>query len=118
MRDLESELAKKRKGNIERVSMKQQIALTFIPFGNLMAAYSVKKLQRFLLYAFLGSFFFLAAFITSNKLSVNPLVFFIVAWLVSSLIMVQFIIKWSSAFNKLDIELKETGEAFLSSWIC
>lgn len=98
MIDLEYELAKKREENIKRVSMKQQIAWTFIPFLNLVAAYRVKRLYSFLYYTFLALIPFLVAAL-SPVYPVYFVFYFIGLWLIFCLIMVPFIIKWSSEFN-------------------
>jgi membrane protein DedA with SNARE-associated domain len=109
IRDLETELAKKKKENIKEVDILVQIILTFIPFVNTLAAIRIGKLRIFIAKASLA--IFISSFITLGlglllgghviTQNVSYIIGPIIWWLVSALILVYYITKWSRAFNEL-----------------
>jgi hypothetical protein len=87
---------------LKPVDIKSQYILTFIPFLNLIAARKLgtfkQSIARLIPDAFL-LFIFLAMIAYPNTRHSN-LLYFLITWLISSLVMLYFIRRWSVEWNK------------------
>ena len=108
----EHEMVKKKSQNFRRVSMKSQMFFTIMPFITFLAAYRIKKLKKFfMIYSiaiftslYISFLIFLPFFFFDFLYPLRALYFFFIiffTWLISSLIMIYFIRKWSIQWNKL-----------------
>ena len=103
------------KRNIKRVGMRTQVLLAIIPLVNVVSAYRVKKIKKLLVVYFssvaasffpalaLNSFYLyrIPSGYESNFSELYTIFFWIVlSWLIQSVMMVYFIRKWSTRWNK------------------